>query len=83
MGHHQYSLPLFYARDDGIVPVGKHAVDSRLQAFSPWKFLRLEVAISLIVAGMPRILLLKFGRRNIIAPSPNLHLVLTVFLHGF
>lgn len=83
VGHHQHSLPWFYARDDGIVPEGKDAVDGSLQTFSPGKFLRLEVAISLIVAGMPRIVCLKFRRRNIVAPSPNLHLVLTVFLHGF
>lgn len=32
---------------------------------------------------MARVVGLKFGRRNIVAPSPNLHLVLAVFLHGF
>ena len=83
VGHHQHSLPLFYARDDGIVPVGKHSIDGRLQAFGPRKLLRFQVAISLVVAGMARVAGLELGRRNIVAPSPDLHLVLPVFLHCF
>lgn len=41
------------------------------------------MAISLIVAWMARIVSLKLRRWDIIASSPNLHLILTVFFHSF
>lgn len=42
-----------------------------------------EISVPLIVLGMPGIIFFECGRRDIIAPSPDFDLILSVFFHGF
>src|SRR5206468_10594536 len=68
---------------DGLVPVGKNAIDSVLQALCQWNLAGLEVFISWIVMGRARIVGSERWGPDVITAAPELHLFFTVALDRF
>lgn len=78
MSHHDDLLVLDDLRADLIVPVGQHPVDSDLKRLSLREYIEWHVLIALIVDGVSLVLDGQLGWWDVIAASPDCHLVLTV-----
>jgi len=68
---------------NGIVPVGDKALLGELEGFGARKLIRVDVLVNGVVSREVGAGFLDGGRGDVVAPSPQQHLLLPVLFHGF
>ena len=82
VGRDEDFFPVPDHRGHDVVPKRKNARDRILEAFREWKIAFPEAFVARIFGRIAGIVFLKGRRRDIIAPAPDLDLVIAVFCGG-